>query len=50
MESIKTIANDFYSLTIVAKLSLLDVCKGSGYTSAKENQFSFTSMKFYLNK
>ena len=36
MESFATIVNGFEPLTFVAKLSILDVCEGPGYTSAHE--------------
>ena len=40
MESLATIASGFYSLTIVAKLSILDVCGSSGYASATSQENS----------
>ena len=34
LESLRKIVNDFYSLPIFGKLSILDVCKGFGYLFA----------------
>ena len=34
MKSFATVVNDFQQLTIGAKLSILDVCQGSDYTSS----------------
>ena len=46
MESMKTIAKDFYSLIIIAKLSIIDIYQGFDYTSVKDHWF--TGMTFHL--
>ena len=45
MQSFATIINDYKSLTIVAKFSILDVCMSPGYVSARAK--SLVTMNFH---
>lgn len=40
MENFATINKDFYSWTVVAKLSIWDVCGGPGYMAALDSVIS----------